>query len=340
MLSMPPAPPPIAAEKKEKEGARHPIWDAALHLRVSFRCVEQGFGDQSAECTEEAAAWLARNETALALDAAIQNLVIILGGNSNSDDGNSGEHSSGSSSRSTRVDVKNGGGGDSEATLGGVNEEFDRESAPITKSVYVASELMSVRRHVAELLRSYHLRGEKYFSQAPGGGDPRRLGQKGPAKMRFEVDYFTVTGISHPLEKIPPPRASTVAKSSGASTEGGGRARGRTSKFWTGAAASSSHGLESGVARLEPGKNAGVEAAAVPVIGRHIAAASATFIAAPEAARGSALFPFVEWWALAHSRVVETHRSKRLVPGSQSTYSGTARLYGGWEQQPPGPTAL
>ena len=47
-----------------------------------------------------------------------------------------------------------------------------------------------------------------------------------------------------------------------------------------------------------------------------------------EALAGS-LFPYLEWWALAHSATIAVHRHEALAPG-QSTYSGTAHMYGGW----------
>jgi hypothetical protein len=45
--------------------------------------------------------------------------------------------------------------------------------------------------------------------------------------------------------------------------------------------------------------------------------------------RADLLFPYLEWWALAHSRVilVKRHMDLRTSP---STYSGSAHLYGGW----------
>eukprot|EP00614_Pseudopedinella_elastica_P016040 CAMPEP_0172645744 /NCGR_PEP_ID=MMETSP1068-20121228/239889_1 /TAXON_ID=35684 /ORGANISM="Pseudopedinella elastica, Strain CCMP716" /LENGTH=585 /DNA_ID=CAMNT_0013459989 /DNA_START=409 /DNA_END=2166 /DNA_ORIENTATION=+ len=42
-----------------------------------------------------------------------------------------------------------------------------------------------------------------------------------------------------------------------------------------------------------------------------------------------ALYPYLEWWALAHSRLIHAYRHERLMPSS-STYSGSAHLYGGW----------
>ena len=41
------------------------------------------------------------------------------------------------------------------------------------------------------------------------------------------------------------------------------------------------------------------------------------------------LFPFLEWWALAHSRFIIVRRGENLKAAG-STYSGTAHLYGGW----------
>ena len=58
--------------------------------------------------------------------------------------------------------------------------------------------------------------------------------------------------------------------------------------------------------------------------GRHVPPASIR----DAAARADALFPYLEWWALAHSRAIEVHRSESLSPGA-STYSGTAHIYGG-----------
>jgi hypothetical protein len=45
--------------------------------------------------------------------------------------------------------------------------------------------------------------------------------------------------------------------------------------------------------------------------------------------RADSLFPYLEWWALAHSRAIDVRRHEQLKPGS-STYSGSAHLYGGW----------
>ena len=39
--------------------------------------------------------------------------------------------------------------------------------------------------------------------------------------------------------------------------------------------------------------------------------------------------PFLEWWALAHSRSILVRRGEELRAAS-STFSGTAHLYGGW----------
>ena len=40
--------------------------------------------------------------------------------------------------------------------------------------------------------------------------------------------------------------------------------------------------------------------------------------------------PYLEWWALAHSRTILVRRGEALSAAS-STFSGTAHLYGGWE---------
>jgi len=51
--------------------------------------------------------------------------------------------------------------------------------------------------------------------------------------------------------------------------------------------------------------------------------------------RADALFPLLEWWALAHSRVILVRRRLSLAE-APSTYSGTAHLYGGWSNKHPG----
>jgi hypothetical protein len=45
--------------------------------------------------------------------------------------------------------------------------------------------------------------------------------------------------------------------------------------------------------------------------------------------RADSLFPYLEWWALAHARSIEVRRHLKLQPGT-STYSGSAHMYGGW----------
>ena len=48
-------------------------------------------------------------------------------------------------------------------------------------------------------------------------------------------------------------------------------------------------------------------------------------------ARADALFPYLEWWALAHAKLIHVKRHVDLRD-SPSTYSGTAHLYGGWHK--------
>jgi hypothetical protein len=45
--------------------------------------------------------------------------------------------------------------------------------------------------------------------------------------------------------------------------------------------------------------------------------------------KADALFPYLEWWALAHSKTIVVRRGEGLSK-APSTYSGTAHLYGGW----------
>ena len=48
--------------------------------------------------------------------------------------------------------------------------------------------------------------------------------------------------------------------------------------------------------------------------------------------RADSLFPYLEWWALAHARFIVVRRGE-LLKAAGSTYSGTAHLYGGWAPQ-------
>lgn len=59
---------------------------------------------------------------------------------------------------------------------------------------------------------------------------------------------------------------------------------------------------------------------------------SKTIVSESAERRASAdvMFPYLEWWALAHSRVILVRRGIDLKPIG-STYSGTAHLYGGWK---------
>ena len=52
--------------------------------------------------------------------------------------------------------------------------------------------------------------------------------------------------------------------------------------------------------------------------------------------RADLLFPYLEWWALAHAKtiLVKRHMDLRTSP---STYSGSAHLYGSWTNSKPSP---
>jgi len=45
--------------------------------------------------------------------------------------------------------------------------------------------------------------------------------------------------------------------------------------------------------------------------------------------KAHSFFPYLEWWALAHSKVIYVHRHQTLST-APSTYSGSAHIYGGW----------
>jgi hypothetical protein len=133
-----------------------------------------------------------------------------------------------------------------------VRSRFPQRSESTRKPcVYVASETALVRQHVADLIR-HKAEGEK---NAP------------------EVDFFSFSGISHPVD-----------------IDGNNR--------------HSPH--------------------------RENSAGPSTF-ESEEVLKSTAdlLFPYLEWWALAHSRDILVRRGSDLKPIG-STYSGTAHLYGGW----------
>jgi hypothetical protein len=61
-------------------------------------------------------------------------------------------------------------------------------------------------------------------------------------------------------------------------------------------------------------------------------AAVAAAAAAAQKRQADLLFPYLEWWALAHARFIVVRRGE-LLKAAGSTYSGTAHLYGGWALQ-------
>jgi len=81
------------------------------------------------------------------------------------------------------------------------------------------------------------------------------------------------------------------------------------------------HGRKHAVSERQP-------QAAVPNSGRSGAIEDEPVIS-EQKKQADLLFPFLEWWALAHSRFIVVRRGENLRAAG-STYSGTAHLYGGW----------
>jgi hypothetical protein len=65
-----------------------------------------------------------------------------------------------------------------------------------------------------------------------------------------------------------------------------------------------------------------------------VGAGAGRFSTADDERKADALFPYLEWWALAHSKAIFVRRGEGLSK-APSTYSGTAHLYGSWSAAHP-----
>jgi len=280
----------LAALMSKDTAARDgPIWAVAIHARVQFNFVEQGIDERSEEAVAAVQAWLGNSATKVKLAALVKEVVGAIS-----------KQRSFAGHRRRRLMVQQKHSSQVHATLGTRNVTLREMRHKFPSSVSDSAEKwvlgqkgQSRRRLNTKANERVETASRHQPSQAVYVASETALVRRHVADLLraqgVMADYVALSGTAHPVDK----------------QTGNGR-------FVQYEAVAPIKGLNTSQS-----------------LSNSVGAGSESSPKADDERKADALFPYLEWWALAHSKTIVVRRGEGLT-NAPSTYSGTAHMYGGW----------